>query len=249
MLIYAAHLPHSPLLLSQIGKSKTILFKKTRRAIAEVAGDLYVRNIETLILITPHGPGLSASHIINLAPRLAADLSPLGDFTVQPNFPSDAALSHRIQEKLQFDYPIKIITKDKMDTAVSAVMLQLMRDKKDYKIIPLTYGLFPLADLYSFGRDLREVLENSPKRVALISLGNLAHNREGWDKNLIKNFNANHTPLILESNLAEVDALSVAGFRPLVMVLGALAEINYKVDILSYQQRFGVGMVVVRFIF
>ena len=177
MMTYAAHLPHSPLLLPQIGKSKTALFKKTRRAVAEIAGDLYARRIDTLLLITPHGPGLAASYVINLAPSFKADLGPLGNFALSASFGGAAALAYRLQEELHLRYPLKAVTQERLDTASSAVMLQLTQGKANYSILPLTYGLFPSADLYAFGRDLREVLETSRQRVAIISLGDLARTK------------------------------------------------------------------------
>lgn len=257
MFHYAAHLPHCPLLLPTIGKAKTRLLKKTRQAVSAIAADLAARNIETIVLITAHGPGLEASHIINLAPRYRANLNPWGDFTTEAYYPSNPPLVYRLQEKLHLNHPLRIVTNEQLDTAASAALLELTgQEKKSYAIVPLTYGLFPNQELYNFGKDLREALEESQSRIAVISLGDLARAKkrnnqagEEWDKNLIKNLETKNITAILEFDIKQVDSLAVIGFRPLLILLGALADINYGPEILSYQQRLGVGMMVVKFIF
>ncbi|MDP1709281.1 MAG: AmmeMemoRadiSam system protein B [Candidatus Komeilibacteria bacterium] len=256
MLVYAAHLPHSPALLRNINKSKLALFKKTKNAVAEIAADLYARQINTIVFITPHATGEEKAFVAHFAPAYKVDLSAVGDFSIGQTLSGDSVLAHRIVDRLCLNWPIKTSASVQLDTAASAVMLQINHPEKSFAILPLTYALLPSRELYGFGRDLREILENCQTRVAIISLGDLSRakgknteNAEEWDEELIHNLNAKNTDSILDVDFSKVDSFSMCGWRPLVMLLGVLSEVNYKVDILSYQQRFGVGMGVMRFIF
>ncbi|MEK7164709.1 MAG: hypothetical protein AAB779_02055, partial [Patescibacteria group bacterium] len=92
--------------------------------------------------------------------------------------------------------------------------------------------------------------------VALISLGDLSRTKEphhaqgaAYDEELINALKDKKTDFILGAHFAQADPFHVGAWRPLAVVLGALSEINYQTEILSYQQRLGVGMAVVRFVF
>lgn len=256
MLIYAAHLPHSPALLPQIAKSKAQLFKKTKRAIAEIAADLYARNPATLLLITPLGAGLEHSFTLHIASRYRVDLGAVGDFASDAIFSGDIFLAHKISEELSVDWPVKSLSSERLDPASSSVMLQLAKAKKDYSILPLTYALRPAKDIFAFGQALREAIEGSRKRVAVISLGDLSRAPEKlleagekFDQKIIDCLNAKQAFSFLELEAPQIDSFHVCGFRPLALLLGVLSGINYEAEVLSYQQRFGVGMMAARFIF
>lgn len=256
MLIYAVHIPHSPVLLRNINKSKLALFKKTRTALAEIAADLYARKIDTIVLITPQATGHEKAFMIHLAPNYKIDLSMVGDFSMTQTLPGDLILAHKIVDHLSGHWLIKGNNNYRLDAASSAAMLQINHPEKSFTVLPLSYNLLPSRDLFAFGHDLREVLEISSKRVAIISLGDLSRGRTNnidaataWDEELIINLNAKNTDPILDVDFVKVDSFAMCGWRPLVVLLGVLSDVNYKVDVLSYQQRLGVGMMVTKFIF
>ena len=256
MLIYAAHLPHSPALLPQIAKNKVQLFKKTKRAIAEIAADLYARNPATLLLITPLGAGLEHSYTLQVASRYQVDLGPIGDFASDATFGGDIFLAHKISEELGIEWPVKNLSNERLDVASSVAMLQLIRAKKNYSILPLTYALQPAKQIFAFGQALREAIEKSGERVAALSLGDLSRTnsreREAGDKFDQKIINCLHDKqalAFLELESPQIDSFHVCAYRPLALLLGALSGVNYECDVLSYQQRFGVGMMAARFTF
>jgi|GEM_PF-1871802 len=256
MLIYAAHLPHSPALLPQIAKNKAPLFKKTRRAIAEIAADLYARNPSALILITPLGAGLEHSYTLQVAARYRVDLGAVGDFTSDDIFSGDVFLANKLSEELSSAWPVKSLANERLDAATSAVMLELSRPKKNYSILPLTYALQPVKEIFAFGQAMREAIELSRQRVAVLSLGDLSRvpekllaAGEKFDQKIIDCLHAKQAFSFLELEAPQVDSFHVCGFRPLALLLGALSGINYEAEVLSYQQRFGVGMMAARFTF
>ena len=256
MLIYSAHIPHSPALLRNISRSKIAIFRKTKNAMAEIADDLHARKIESIIFITPHGRGLAKSFVAQVARRHKINLGAIGDFQTSGEVPGNPILAHSLVDKLCLNWPIKSAAGEELDAATSVAILQLRHKESAWNILPVNYALLPLRQLYDFGLSLREVLETDRSRIALISLGDLSRTNEkrhaqgaAYDEELINALKDKKTDFILDTHLAQADPFHVGASRPLAVVLGALSEINYSVDVLSYQQRLGVGMMVSRFIF
>lgn len=278
MLIYSAHLPHSPALLPHLAGKRAREFRKTRLAIAAVASDLGARQVETIVFITPHGPGDHHYFTVNFAPRYRVDFAKFGDLATRDEFSGDSELTLILSEQLRrHPQPIKIVTREKLDTAAAAAVLLLTKpallpvSKKrlkdsniasvknlpvlNYKILPIIYALLPPEALISFGRALREAIEQNHKRIALISLGDLSHAgkktaaAENTDKSVIKNLKARDLPALAGIGEGEIKSLSLAGFRALLVNLGALQDTNYQTEILSYEQKFGVGLLTARFVF
>lgn len=275
MLIYSAHLPHSPALLPHLYGKKSGECRKTRAAIAEIAGDLYARKIETIIFITPHGPGDHHQFVLNFSPNFRVDFSKFGDLASRDEFAGDSELTLQASERLRPSQPLKIITREKLDTAASAAIVQLTKpyfpvSKKHleaglaptknlpplaYKIMPITYALLPADKLIAFGQALREIVEENYKRIAVISLGDLAHAKNKTeeatqlDKNIMKNLKSNGWRALDAVEQKQIYKFSVAGWRALLVMAGVLSDIHCQVEVLSYEQKFGVGLLTARFVF
>src|SRR5262245_47834651 len=54
MIVFAAIVPHSPLLLPSIGKDKSEALAKTIAAYKEIEEALYLSKAETIVMISPH---------------------------------------------------------------------------------------------------------------------------------------------------------------------------------------------------
>ena len=153
-------------------------------------------------------------------------------------------------------YQISSITSPTLDTASSAALLQLQTKNKKLPIVPITHSLEPVKKLYSLGSSVRDILENTSKRIAVIGLGNLSHNeyaneKEGkrFDTNLIDQLHAKDTNAFLSNKDDQINSFSVCAFRPLAIVLGILNKMNYETDLLNYEQKHGVGLMTTRFVF
>lgn len=275
MLTYSAHLPHSPALLPHLYGKKASECRKSRAAVAEIAGDLYARKIETIVFITPHGPGDHHQFVLNFSPNFRVDFSKFGDLASRDEFAGDSQLTLQVSERLRPSQPLKIITREKLDTAVGAAILQLTKpyfpvSKKHleaglapiknlpplaFRVMPITYALLPADALIAFGKALREIVEENHKRIAVISLGDLAHGRNKaeqagqLDKSIIKNLKSNDVRTISALDQKLIDKFSATGWRALLVMAGVLADSRYQAEILSYEQKFGVGLMTARFVF
>ena len=74
-------LPHSPLLIPEIGKTNYAFLEKTSQAYLQIGAELNELEIDTLIIISPHGLSSESSFTINVAPEMIINLQ---DFVFIP---------------------------------------------------------------------------------------------------------------------------------------------------------------------
>jgi len=256
MLVYAAHIPHSPLLLPQIGKERSRLFKKIRGAIKTIAEDLYARKVDTVITITPNGEGQEQAYVVHFSPKFDIDFSRFGDFSTRSYALGDSYTAFKLRHILSRTHSIKSLTPRILDAASSVASLQLRYTESQLRIVPLTYALDRPEQLYSFGTLLRDSVEQCPQRIAIISLGDLARNRRKTAKEtkdfdtLLANAIISHdTDSFINDCGTQADTFFVSGYRPLAILLGVLDDIAASSDVVEYEQPMGIGMMVARFQF
>jgi len=256
MLAYAAHIPHSPLLLPNIGNERSRLFKKVRSSIERIAEDLYARSIETVVTITPHGDGTDSAYIIHYAPRFEINFARFGDFTTHSYALGDAHTAYKLRHKLSSMHSVMSRTPRYLDPASSIASLHLRQSEKQLKIVPLTYQLENTERLRLFGATLRDIIEQCEQRIALISLGDLSRASKKTQKetkdfdSLLTNAIVSHdTDSFINDYGAQADTFHVSGYRPLAILLGALDGIAVETELVGYEQPLGIGMMVARFQF
>ena len=257
MFIYAAHLPHSPLMLTTIEKKRSSAFRLLREAVSNIADDLYARNIASIVTITPNGRGHADTYMMNVSPQFGTDFSLFGDFETKKQFAGDPVLASQIRCALCTRHAIHSVTQPSLDFATSVAMMQIQPPGATrYPVVPITHTLLPLRALHRFGASLREVLERIPQRVAVLTLGDFSRAREAdqpqgrrLDLSIIQHLHEHDTDAFISHSLPQGDSFSVCALRPLAVLLGLLDEVNYTAEVLRYEQKFGIGMMVGKFTF
>ncbi|MBI2637200.1 MAG: hypothetical protein HYW81_03350 [Parcubacteria group bacterium] len=254
MLSYIAHIPHSPLLLPQISRNKLRQFKKMHRAVAEIALDVYSRGCETVVLLSPYASGSEAC-VFNVSPQFTVSFGPYGEFLTQAKFLGDLELAYRIRHALGAEYPLAATTRENLDGATGAACLQLGAEEGRYRLLLLHHAQGPTHQLLNFGRRMRDVLEDSSAKIAVVSLGDFARatgpNREqgrSLDQTMLAHLKARDSAALLARLSEEIDAFTLAGIPPLAIALGMLEGQEYQADVLNYEQKYGVGMLAARFV-
>ncbi|MCX6785603.1 MAG: AmmeMemoRadiSam system protein B [Candidatus Komeilibacteria bacterium] len=258
-IVFAALCPHPPLLIPAIGKENLAKLQKTRIAMEKLEEDFYHSKPETVIVISPHGDLMAKAFTINHAPVLKADFADFGDLATTLEFKNDLGLSYRIREKTETKLPLILTTSAKLDHGSSVPLYYLTQHLKDLKVIPLGYSLLSRAVHFSLGAYIRSVLNQTNKRVAIIASGDLSHRLtvdspagyssagQEFDQKLIGLLADKKIKEILKIKKPLIKEAGECGYRSLLILLGALAEINFKTEILSYEGPFGVGYLVANF--
>lgn len=259
-ILAAALLPHSPLLIPEIGKNNLKVLKKTAAAYQKIIERLKAQEIETIVLLSPHGPIQAANYTINSAPEFSLSLNEFG-FLNNKKIRGDMALSYELKDALKKDFPIQQYTDAKLDYG-SAIPLYLINEQlPNLKVVILYYSELALENHWALGEALFPLLNAQPDKIALIASGDLSHRLKKsslagyspkgakFDNKLIEYLNDPETArdniLNLDQNLIK-DA-GECGLKSITILLGLLANLKYEPQVLAYQTDFGIGYLSLEF--
>ncbi len=259
-LLNAAIVSHSPILIPEIGKMNQQILKKTVDAYSEIADELQGNDIETIIIISPHGLIQKKYFTINIGPELKIDLSSFGFLGTTNKFLSDLELIDHLKNT---DGPeIQLISELKLDYGASVPLHLLTKTNNDIKIVSLNYASdLSLEDHFVLGERISQTIAKSARRVALIASGDLSHrlkkkSPEGYsprgakfDNKLIEFLN---NPINVKKNILNIDDKLIkdanqCGLKSIAILLGALENRKYEPNILAYQTDFGIGYLTMDF--
>lgn len=261
-LIKAFLLPHSPLLIPEIGRANHHFLEKTIAAYNQAGRDFKEAGIETIIIISPHGFSQDKVLAMNVAPEMKVSLKDFGFLPPKVSFPGDALLADQIKNSLRDDYALPLISEPILDygSAIPAYLLKSF--VTDFKLLVLSpaNGL-SLEEHFRFGQKLASVLETSDKKIALIASGDMSHRLKKkspggyspkgakFDNKLIEYLSEPKTASdnILKMDPKLIEGAGECGLKPLVTALGALAGKEYGTQVLSYQTDFGIGYLSLEF--
>ncbi|NCN99801.1 hypothetical protein GW920_01605 [Candidatus Falkowbacteria bacterium] len=261
-LALAALLPHSPLLIPEIGRTNYDFLQKTIEAYEQIGQALQTEEIETIIIISPHATAAKDYFAINIAPEMSIDFKDFGFIPPRTVLNGDTVLADKIQTTLRPNFSLQLTSESLLDSGSAIPLYLLHAYLPDAKIIVISPAAeLTLDDQLNFGVQLREVIKASPKKIALIASGDLSHRLQKkspdgyspkgakFDNRLIEYLTA---PKATTTNILKLDpkfisAAGECGLKPLVILLGALTEFSWQAEVLAYQTDFGVGYLSVNF--
>ncbi len=256
MIVFAAVVPHSPLLLKGIGKDHTKKLAKTVAAMADIEQRLYLTRPDTLCIISPHGNVMPDAFGINLSAEYATSFKDLGDFKTSKTFRSDFMLIDRIQRSIRKDLPLVLQSDENLDYGFGVPLHLLTEHIKNPAIIPITTAGLDYKVHFDFGKAMRDEMLNSNKRIAVIASSDLAHtltkdapggfSKHGaeFDVKVQELLAHRNVPGLLQMDPGVCKAAKECGLRPMLVALGLLDGIDYTANILSYEGPFGIGYLV-----
>jgi aromatic ring-opening dioxygenase LigB subunit len=261
-LVTIALLPHSPLLIPEIGRANYSFLAKTVATYEEIKNNLQANPVETIIIISPHSAPQSASFVLNVAPEMQINLQDFGFIPQKTVFSGDAFLADQITNALRPEFNLELVSENTLDHG-SAIPLYLLKDACGAaKIIVISPNdSLSLEDQWRFGEKLKTVLMTSDKRIALIASGDLSHRLKKkspggyspkgakFDNKLIEYLS---DPATASKNILKMDAKLIkdageCGLRPILILLGVLNGAKWESEVLSYQTDFGIGYLAMNF--
>lgn len=259
-LLNAAIVPHSPILIPEIGKINQQVLDKTVKAYQNLANKLQGNDIETIIIISPHGLVQTNWFTINVGPELAIDLSGFGFLGANRKFSSDLDFINRLKNTEGLE--IQLISNPKLDYGSSIPLYLLTASMPDVKIVSLSYASeLNLEEHFILGERLNQIINESAQRIAVIASGDLSHRLKKnspsgyspkgakFDNKLIEFLNS---PASAKENILNMDSKLIAdanecGLKSIAILLGALKEKAYQPETLAYQTDLGIGYLTMEF--
>lgn len=259
-LLNAAIVPHSPILIPEIGKINQKVLQKTVDAYQDLAREIQGNDIETIIIISPHGQIQDNYFTINVGPELSIDLSSFGFLGNTRKLHTDLDLINNLKKTEGPE--IQLLSQENLDYGASVPLHLLTKNLPDVKIVSLKYSNnLDLTNHWELGKRIKEVVQNSAKRIVIIASGDLSHRLKKnspagyspkgakFDNKLIEFLN---DPQTIKKNILNID-LKLAeeagqcGLKSITVLLGALEDSTYEPEVLAYQTDFGVGYLTMNF--
>jgi MEMO1 family protein len=260
MIVFSAIVPHSPLLAPSIGKEKRDALKETIRAFGEIEQALYLSKVETIVMISPHATSYPDAFSANMAPKYSGTFKAFGDHQTTVDAKGDFLLLDRLQRELRVEgVPFTLTSSEELDYGFSVPLLLLTPHLKDWHLVPLAPSLLGAQAHVDFGKKLKAVLHSESTRVAIIASADLSHKLtaqspggvsvEGpaFDATIRSKLKTMDVQGLLALDAQAVEAAGQCGYRPIMMLLGALDGINVKPTEVAYEAPFGVGYLTMRF--
>ena len=257
MLCFAAAMPHSPLLLETIGKENVHKLESTRSAVAKLKDDLEASKPDAVLVISSHSIKHEDAFSINLHDEYHVDLKDFGDLTTTGTFVPDAQFITEIRRHLRNKlFPFTLDSSPTLDygTAIPLLLLGVTS-----KIVPVSYSGLDRKMHAEFGRELKELIMRTDKRVAVIASGDLSHclssdapvefHKDGarFDEAIQEAVRQQSLSHMLNLNEDLLTNASECAYRPFLVLFGVMERVNSRPKIHSYESPFGVGYLVAQF--
>jgi aromatic ring-opening dioxygenase LigB subunit len=260
MIVFAAHVPHTPLMLPAIGKEHRKRLRDTLDGMERLEEELYASQPDVIVLISSHSIQHDTTFSINLHDEFIVDLKEFGDLTTANTFEPDLDLIDKIQRSLRRgQQPLTLDSDAVLDYGCAVPLVLLSEHLPNVKILPISFSGLGPKEHHTFGRMLKDVLAVSNKRVAVISSGDLSHclstTAPGGFKKEGEEFDSYVTKAVEQASASNlltlepefVQIASECAYRPLLIMFGILDGIQVAPEILSYEAPFGVGYLVAQF--
>lgn len=268
-IVFSGVSPHPPIMIPEIGKSEIAKCQKTCDGLAAFSTMLVESNPELLVLITPHGPVFRDAVSIYTTPSYSGDFRAFNAPEVQLQAQGYPALARQILETAKTE---KIPAVELNESTYSkyglsplidhAAMVPLYYFQKAGLQVPMvliSIGFLPYSELFQFGQCVQKAIARENKRTAVIASGDLSHrlipaapagyNPRGkeFDQTMMDLLSKGNAREILNLNGNLIEQAGECGFRPIVIMLGAINSLSMKHHVLSYEGPFGVGYGVVAY--
>lgn len=253
-IVFAAVVPHSPLLVPTIAKGHARLLTQTSNQLESLGAELYARQPEVVVFLTPHGPTITGQVVAHVAERYQGDLKAFGDLTTHLDAPAAPQFTHLLQRLADnHQLPLRLQTDPSLDYGTTVPGVRLLAHLSAVAILPITVAGLSTDQLIRLARVISDASTTSQQRLALIATADLSR------RSISPASTLSPRPTALERQLStaltEVDPATVpvtepadcCGWAPifvLVQVLHGLAD-HGRVE--SFEAPLGVGLLTASF--
>lgn len=254
MIVFAGHTPHSPLLLPSINKEKMHVVEKTVHAMKDFADELYASHPDTIVLISEHPTSYPSTFSINVKDPYTFNLKEFGQLQFEKTLHPDIATIDALQRHLRRSEQSITLTSDQDLHFASAVPLSYITDiLPKIRLIPITPSNLDAKAHFHFGQEVKEILEASSRRIAIISSGDMSHALnesspagfdpagEEYDKRIMDLINTKNTAGFLSIDEELLENAKATNYKQMCILLGILDGIATSPVTLSYEAPFHVG--------
>ena len=251
--------PHPPLLIPEVGGREREKVRRTDLSLKRMAEEFKSLNLDTIIIISPHAPYIYNSISIYSSDVLYGDFSQFGAPHIYLEYENDELIVKELikqgREKGVNFVPLSPDTP--LDHATMVPLYYLNEAKIQSKLVAMSPEFTASRErLIEIGKFIRDVCEQTDKRIGLIASGDLSHrlspygpygftpNGPLFDREIVSAIENKDLQALLSIPEEVVEDAGECGFKPILMLIGALPFEEFTPEVLSYEGPFGVGYMV-----
>jgi aromatic ring-opening dioxygenase LigB subunit len=259
MLVFACLVPHTPLLIPEVAKDNLALLNDTVKAYQSLEHELYATKPDLIVLLSSHAQEAKETFTINQNPKLRVDFKKFGDFLTNLEFSNDIGFGYKIKEAAETKMSVFLSADADLSYGFGVPLFYLTPHLPKIKIVAINSSKLAAQTHLSFGEIIKEQIDNSTQRVAVVVAGDLSHRLhqdspagfsprgQEFDQAIIKYLaQADLKSLVsLDENLAK--EAQECSWRSLLILSSIIKDLNLKPEKLSYQAPFGIGYLTFNF--
>ncbi|MFH1145745.1 MAG: AmmeMemoRadiSam system protein B [bacterium] len=258
MICFYSLVPYSPLMLPSFKSTHSGKISGTAKALNKLAEELYLSKPDIVVVVADSDPD-QPNTLINQSPKLSLDFSPLGDFQTTVQYTGESLLTYQFRERLETNYPSQIIHEEKLSYRYGLPLLALLKHLPNVQLIPITVGQQDPATIIKMGEQLRQALDSTAKRVAVIAIGVLSQTlkkkspagyvaeAKEYDHLVIDIIKTMDEKRLVEIGQELRKKVSENLYSPLLFLFGVIDRSNVRSEVLAYEDTLGVGYLTVKF--
>ncbi len=268
-IVWGGLVPHPPLIIPDIGRNERKKVSNTVDSMENISRELAEVSPDFCVLISPHGPAFHEGLPIWNLPYLEGDFGQFGYPHVRLKMDIDQKATDEIirfanEENKSFvaldDEAIKRFRIQKnLDHGALVPLYFLKEEGLEIPFVNISMGLLSYQELYEAGKLIGEAVRKSQKRAAVLASGDLSHcliqgapagyHSSGavFDEKLKNFLEAGDFKKIMDMDPSLIEEAAECGYRPIMILLGALNGLHIKPKVHSYEGPFGVGYLVASF--
>lgn len=251
MLHFAAITPHPPIIVPGVGNEEDLTrVADTVDSMKKLAKDFKEKEIDTVIVLTPHGSISKKTFNVYSSDCFTSSLpGALLSFDGSPDLAGEIAKEKNVKE----------VKEGNLDHGSSVPLYYFQEERSGFEVVPITFCMKSRKMHFNFGKKLFNLIQERGEKIAVIASGDLSHkltpsapagySEKGkeFDEKLINLLEKNKTKDVLEMDEELIDEAGQCGYRSIIILLGLLSETNCSPEVLSYEGPFGVGYGVIRY--
>lgn len=256
--VFGVIAPHPPIMVSAVGGSRAEVTRASLDALATTRDALANYAPETLVIMSPHAPGLSDAIVVDDSPQMAGSLSQFGDNSVH-RWNGDTALAHAlISETEARGLPTAARTTDArlrpgwLDHA-ALVPLSFLDPVQQYSLVVISLSYLPYGRHRAVGEALRAAATQTDRRVAFVASGDLSHRltsdapagysprAAALDEAIVGLVEQGRLNQLASIDMGLVEAGGECGLRSFIALGGFAGEDPVPTRVLAYEGPWGVG--------
>lgn len=250
--------PHPPCIIPEVGRGEEKVISETVKAYREVGRRIAALKPETVVVVSPHS--VMYRDYIHISPGESArgDFGNFGaaEIKIQARYDADlvSAVSGEAQkEKIPAGTEGDSHASPELDHATMIPLYFLNGFDAAYELVRIGIAGLPFSVHYELGKVVAKEAKKQNRRVFFIASGDLSHylkkdgpygfRKEGpeYDREIMDIMGKGDFDRLLSLDESFCERAGECGQRGFCMLAGAMADLDYKAEKLSYEGPFGVG--------